>query len=267
MAEATDRIPTKIIEAVRGSGFPFQTAVRYAIRTHPGKYRIHASEYPWRNRKNEDSFLDLVCNNRQLVLTIECKKTKQEKYIFLLPQGSEASTGDTFDFRCVRLNLEADNKTTRVYCEDHELDPRCPAAEFCVVSTNSKERMLERDAAMLISASDAFAHDKSEWQRINISPPFLIVPVLITNAGIYTVRYLPTEVSLNSGEFEKMPEEQNPVPWIRFSKSFVAGSGRDIGYRSMFVVNASHLNDFLGKLDHLSRHVGRNSVLLPQPTR
>jgi len=191
MAEA-DQFDIKLIQpALKGSGFPFQTAIRYAIRTHPAQYRIHASEYPWRNRKNEDSFLDLVANNRQLVLTIECKKTKQENYIFLLPEDREASTGDTLDFRSLRLNLEADNKTRRVYCEDHELQPRCPAAEFCVVSTNSKERMLERDAAMLISATDSFACDGPEWRKLAIQAPFLIIPVLITNAEIYTVRYKP----------------------------------------------------------------------------
>ena len=38
MAQVTDDIPGKIIEAaLRGSGFPFQTAVRHAIRTHPAK--------------------------------------------------------------------------------------------------------------------------------------------------------------------------------------------------------------------------------------
>ena len=268
MAEPTDQNLTKIIEAaLRGSGFPFQTAVRHAIRTHPAKYGIHASEYPWRNRKNEDSFLDLVANNRQLVLTVECKKTKQEKYVFLLPLGG-ANTGEISDFRCLRLDVEPDTKAARVCCETHELDPQCPAAEFCVVSTNNKERMLERDAAMLISATDAFAHDKLEWQKLIIPPPFLIVPILITNAEIYTVRYEPTEVSLKWGEFEKMPQEQNHVPWIRFAKTFVAGSGRDIGSRSLFVVNASHLDEFLRKLDQLSwRHPGRNSVLLPQPVR
>jgi len=266
MAESADQIPNKVIEAaLRGSGFPFQTAVRYAIRTHPARYRIHASEYPWRNRKNEDSFLDIVANNRQLILTVECKKTKQEKYIFLLDLGAEASTGDIFDFRCLRLTLDA-GRSGKVYCETHELDPKCPAAEFCVVSTNSKERLLERDAAMLISATNSFAYDPREWQKLNIPSPFLIVPVLITNADIYTVRYKPTEVSLESGEFVTMPEEQNHVPWVRFSKTFVAASGHDTGYRSIFVVNASHLNEFLGKLEQLSS-TGQNSVPLPQPVR
>jgi len=126
-----------------------------------------------------------------LCLQIECKKTKQEKYIFLLDLGADANTGDTVHCRCLRLNLEANNKTGRVYCEDHELQPRCPAAEFCVVSTNSKERMLERDAAMLISATDSFACDGPEWRKLAIQAPFLIIPVLITNAEIYTVRYKP----------------------------------------------------------------------------
>jgi hypothetical protein len=269
MAEATDQIPTKIIEAaLRGSGFPFQTAVRYAISTHLARYRIHASEYPWRNRKNEDSFLDLVASNSQLVLTVECKKTKHEKYVFLLDLGAEPSTGDISDFRCLRLTLDA-GKPGKVWCETHELDPKCPAAEFCVVSTNSKERMLERDAAMLISATNSFAYDAREWQKLKVSTTLLIVPILITNADIFTVRYMPTEVSLDSGEFVTMPspEEQKSVPWVRFAKTFVAGSGHDIGYRSVFVVHASRLNDFLRQLDLLSwRHPqGRNSVPLPQP--
>ena len=121
---------------------------------------------------------------------------------------------------------------------------------------------------MLISATDSFACDGPEWRKLAIQAPFLIIPVLITNAEIYTVRYKPTEISLQSGEFETIPEERKNVPWVRFSKTFLAGYGRDIGYRSIFVVNASHLNEFLNLLDQLSwRNAGLNSVPLPQPAR
>jgi hypothetical protein len=107
MPNATDQIPTGVIEAaLKGSGFPFQTAVSYAIGTHKGpsynSYKIHASEYPWRNHKNEDSFLDLVAISSRFVLTIECKKTKQEKFIFLLPSSAQNTADDTH-FRCLRV--------------------------------------------------------------------------------------------------------------------------------------------------------------------
>lgn len=252
MPEATDQIPTGVVKAaLKGSGFPFQTAVRHEIGSHKAGYRIHASEYPWLNGKNADAFLDLIAINRELVLAVECKKTKQDKYIFLLPLGT-ARTGDVEDFRCLRVAYFDDKRagSAEIYCETRELLPSSPSSEFCIVSTaTGTERMLERDAAILVSATDAFAQDKQEWPKMRLSSPYLIVPVLVTNAELYTARYEPSEVSLQSGEFEEVPDDLKRAPWIRFCKTFIAGRGRDLGLRSIFVVNASSLTTFLNYLE------------------
>ena len=251
MPEATDDIPVKVIEAaLKGSGFPFQTAVRHVIGTHKSpRYTIHASEYPWLNRKNEHDFLDLVAASSQLVLTIECKKTKQEKYIFLLPEGAE-HTGDVQDFRCCNIvYYNEPERAARAVCQTVLMDPGSPVSEFCVVSTNSRERMLERDAAMLVNATDEFVRDKQERPKLGLVAPYVVVPVLVTNAKLYKARYDPEEVSLLTGEMDKVRGNLEPAQWIRFHKSFVAGYGRDLGLRSIFVVNASSLTKFLSRLE------------------
>jgi hypothetical protein len=45
------------------------------------------------------------------------------------------------------------------------------------------------------------------------------------------------------------PEDVKAASWVRFSKSFTADKGRDLGHRSIFVVNATSFGDFLEKLE------------------
>jgi hypothetical protein len=83
-------------------------------------------------------------------------------------------------------------------------------------------------------------------QRTGATTPF--TPLIVTNAKIYTARYKPPDVSLETGEFIE-PSEVQKAPWVRFSKSFTADAGRDLGYRSIFVVNAIQLEEFLTHLE------------------
>jgi hypothetical protein len=80
-------------------------------------------------------------------------------------------------------------------------------------------------------------------------PPRLLLPLIVTNAKIHTARYKPPDVSLERGEFIDPPKEMEKAPWVRFSKSFTADRGRDVGYRSIFVVNAIQLEEFLTHLE------------------
>ena len=99
--------------------------------------------------------------------------------------------------------------------------------------------VLERDAAILVNATDAFTTDHNESRRLGIETPYLVVPLLVTNAALCTARYEPATVSLDSGEFDQLPDDIQPVRWMRFGKTIMAGRGRDLGQRTIFVVNAS----------------------------
>jgi hypothetical protein len=251
MAIENENRPPAVLKALKGSGFPFQTVVAHVIRT-TGGWAVHASEYPWLGPKNDNCFLDIVAVGKRFVLNIECKKTQHDIFTFLLPLG-DRSTGHVEEFRCLRVERYADvYERMRVYCEDWNLRPVSPLCEFCIVgsATSGSQRMLEKDAGELIGATDAFAKDVQEFHRVTIPAPYAVIPVIVTNARMYTARYEPTEVSLETGEFQGWPRDmEREVPWIRFHKTFLAGRGRDVGTRSIFVVNSMHFKEFLEKLE------------------
>jgi hypothetical protein len=172
------------------------------------------------------------------VLTIECKKTRHEIFTFLLPLGGDRSTGDVDEFRGLRVAQYNDVAgRMQVYCENWNVWPRSPSCEFCIVgsATSGTQRMLEKDAALLIGATDAFARDLNEFRSVTRTLPaatftnkcaYPVIPILVTNAKMYTARYHPREVSLETGEFPDWPSEmEDDVPWIRFHKTFLAGTG------------------------------------------
>ena len=96
----------------------------------------------------------------------------------------------------------------------------------------------------------SFAADQRELSKLpDAKLPHVLLPVIVTNAEIYTARYEPTKVSLETGEFKEEPEDLESPPWVRFYKSFTADS---VGHRSVFVVNATSFGGFLEKLEMAS---------------
>jgi hypothetical protein len=242
------RPPEAVVSALRSSGFPFQTAIAHAVAASPG-WRVTASEYPWQGPGGETHFLDLVATNGTIYLTIECKKTRKEAFTFLRPLGGPvATTGLVHTFRCLHVQHFGDSNRTEVFCEDWALDPRSTVSEFCVVSTTQSgkdQRLLERDAGLLIRATDVFAHEIRK-KGGQLPTACLVVPVIVTNAPIYTARYKPSAVSLETGEFTSPPTDVTNPACARFQKQFTSDSIQDLGDRTVFVVNALSFVEFLG---------------------
>jgi hypothetical protein len=241
--------PPAVVAALRSSGFPFQTAVAHAVEAAPG-WRIHASEYPWQ-RDDETHFLDLVATNGVFYLTIECKKTRKEILTFLRPLRGPVgpTTGLVGEFRCLRAcNTDDSTQPIGIVCETWQLSPRSNLSEFCVVATSDSgkdQRLLERDAGLLIHATDAFAQSLVRPGR-ELPLAALVIPVIVTNAPIYTARYRPNSVSLESGEFETSPDDVTKPECVRFQKSFPSDAeSADLGNRTVFVVNALSIIEFL----------------------
>lgn len=251
MGESETKVPEAVLAALQSSGFPFQTAVANVIRAVPG-WSVYASEYPWRTSTGDNQFLDIIATNNSLFLTIECKKTRKEILTFLRPLG-HLHTGLVEDFRCLRAEQTRDSwRRIELFCEEWALHPRSTCSEFCVVSTSDSgrdQRLLERDAGVVVRAADAFGFDFQKRFRPDHDPSpsaaCLVVPVIVTNAPIYTARYNPSEVSLESGEFVGPPKEVDSTPCVRFRKAFMSDVGPDLGDRSVFVVNAAAFAEFL----------------------
>lgn len=238
--------PEAVVRALQNSGFPFQTAVAHAVEAAP-QWRVLSSEYPWQTANGETHFLDLVATNDVIYLTIECKKTRKETLTFLRPLGGQ-NTGLVTEFRCLRaLNVKDSSRRIEIFCEDWELSPRSNVSEFCVVSTSDSgkdQRLLERDAGLLIRATDAFTYDLRRETRA-LPTACLIIPVIVTNAPVYTARYDPSAVSLDSGEFTAVPEDVTKPECVRFQKGFPSDAIQDLGDRTVFVVNALSFHEFL----------------------
>lgn len=250
MAELKTEVPETVFTALQSSGFPFQTAVADVIGA--AGWSVYASEYPWRTSTGDYQFLDLVARKVNLFLTIECKKTRKEKLTFLRPLGL-SHTGRLEEFRCLRTEQLRDaTGRLELFCEEWALLPSTIGSKFCVVSTDDSgrdQRLLERDAGLVVRATDAFAHEFPERFRSDVdgssSATRLFVPVIVTNAPLYTARYRPSEVSLQTGEFSVPPKEVESVPYVRFRKAFMSDRATNLGDRSVFIVNAGALAEFL----------------------
>lgn len=241
-------IPDAVRGALRASGFPFQTAVEHTIRTLPG-WTVDRVEFPWRDPNGTDQFLDLVVLRGTLVLLIECKKTRNEVLTFLQPRGLAMQRTDRARLLYARQIRDMTNRLV-LECASWGLAPESPEAAFCVVSTTAggrDQRLLERDAQRLVRAADGFAQQQVMAFRGPQGEPLRpYVPVLVTNATICSAEYDPSAVLLDSGELpQEAPEEVTHTPWTRFFKSFTSAGGRDLGDRTVFVVSAASLADFL----------------------
>jgi len=238
----------QVLNALVASGFPFQTAVAQLVRQ-CRNYSLVAEELPWRDDAGTDQFLDLVAVRNWFILTIECKKTQKEMLSFLRP--SHAS-GETNEALCLNISSNALTSFSRkLFCHSHFLTPRSAESKFCVVSTSSSgkdQRMLEHDAQKLVRGTEAYANLRNR-PGTPLEGRLLFVPVLVTNAKLFVADYDSSDVSLETGQFAMPPNAKvTPTNWVRFRKAFTSVGG-DFGDRTIFVVAATALQDFLERLD------------------
>jgi hypothetical protein len=236
-----------LVAALLGSGFPFQTAIAELAEEVPN-CGIAAEEFPWRDDSGKDEFLDLIVSCFNFAVAIECKKA-QRSLIFLQP--STQLQRNVHHARCSFVSQMRDSTMRLIlYSGEWELAPESPEAAFCVVSTDSgTERLLEKDAQLLIRGADAFGKSilKSRPRALG-EPDRILVPVIVTNAKLYQAIYDPHSISLESGQLPIPPvPEISELRWIRFRKPFIAAS-RDAGERTVFVVSATSFQDFLREL-------------------
>ena len=74
---------TKLVNA---SGFAFQMAVEHAVRSsHGHNFKVISREHAWRDPKHDrEGFIDLVLQSSMVTWAVECKRTKEAKWIFLV---------------------------------------------------------------------------------------------------------------------------------------------------------------------------------------
>jgi hypothetical protein len=266
MSEELQDFPQDAYSALKSSGFPLQTRIRHLINPSRG-WVVDASEFPWQTANGEDEYLDLVATNRGTILGIECKKSN-EVLTFLRPLDSP--TGYDFSCRCLCVRRPQSGAAPEIYCETWQMKPQSRTSEFCV----STKKPLEADAAHVVRATEAYAvyYKWALETGAAVRVPVLLIPVIVTSARLYTVRYGPDDVSLDTGEFLRHPGEKKfeseEAPWVRFRKTFTAARGADLGDRTVFIVRAASLSDFLLQLElEAGAQVGEGSVPVPLARR
>jgi hypothetical protein len=232
-------------QALIASGFPFQTSIARLVRGVRDCESVK-EEFPW-----QEGFFDLLAILRNFIVVVECKKTQKEILTFLQPVGTQ---DPIIVSRCAHLFRTREQTSIRssFSCADWFLTPKSYESAFCVVSTSESgkdQRLLERDAQLLVRGIDGIGirlmHDRTG--------PFgarVFVPIIVTNAKLFSALYDPEDVSLDTGQIPTMPAPNlSPIEWVRFRKAFTAANDPGLGDRTVFVVAANSLQKFLTALD------------------
>ena len=251
----------QLLEWVNQSGFPFQTALDTLIRetSTRSRWTVTHVEEAWKNGSDDrDGFIDLVIENqpRTVALVIEAKRTLDASWIFLVPDQGQMSR------RHLKAWLTWSGKSPYFGWYDVTLEPRTPESQFCVVRGQDEKAlsMLERIGSELISATEAYAWEDRPNVEPGTSEMRLYCSVIVTTAALQICQYDPRGISLNAG---KMPDADfAELPVVRFRKQmstrgtttaapgvvrpFMGSSSKE---HAVFVVNATHLIDFLDAFD------------------
>src|SRR5439155_13126519 len=105
-------------------------------------------------------FIDLVLTKGQVHLVVECKRPRDARWVFLVPDspaGRRASRRR--DARAPRLQNEQTTNSQRAIASlaDFQVDPACWESSFCAVRGGSErdQPMLDRVCAELTSSTDS----------------------------------------------------------------------------------------------------------------
>jgi hypothetical protein len=238
---------TPIVAALDKSGFPLQTRVEHEIKARGFRgWRVIASEHPWRDPDGHDQFIDLIACCGTVLLVIECKKSQERSLLFLRPLGAD-DTGFVKNVACWHIEQpQGAGKLFGVAPYDLTMEPGSYQSQFCV-STDKEgktQRLLEQDARPVVLAADAI---KGHSFGAPLPSRYFVVPVIVTTAAFFTLRYAPTEVSLDAGGFTNLdPKNIEPISWVRFHKTLTAEPGNRP--RTVFVVNSGALTQFLDNI-------------------
>ena len=129
---------------------------------------------------------------------------------------------------------------------------------------------LDNIASDLLDSCEGLLGD---WSTLLPDAETACIPIIITNALLYTCTFDPARMDLASGD---LPDEAvfKPATFVRFRKAFRQGAGhatsatRDTqrvvaeGERTVFVVDSRHLVQFLSQLRQLYMPITNGQRLL-----
>ncbi len=247
----------KLKKLLNASGFAFQLALEAAVRTarFDEPWRVTAREHPWTIRAGR-GYIDLVLSRGDVHLAIECKRTRDAVWMFLMPDSRQLSRSHArvrwTDSRQQRPDL-SDWGDVQVY-------PRSPEADFCVVRGQGEKDtpLLERIAASIADAAEGLSADLLELKKSSRRTS-VIVPVIVTTADLMPSQFDPAAIDLRTGEVALA--SFTTVPHVRFRKSLAASHIRHeyppeafsdlsaASERTIFVVSGHHFISWLEEFE------------------
>ena len=230
-------------------------AVEHQVRSH-SKIRRVQTEVPWRDdQSDQDGFIDLLLEQANVKWVVECKRSHNREWVFLVPEGRSPSPTV-----CCLWFAGAANGKVMAGWDEVNLDPGSPEAMFCVVrgaTSDGGDRLLERIAGQVVAATNCVAdRDIALLKRTPKEAISVYVPVIVTTAPLHVCRFDPSVVSLKDGLITKSQFEE--VPFVRFRKAFsttarqlfpppiTLGIGAE-NEPTVLVINAAHLISFFNK--------------------
>ena len=179
------------------------------------------------------------------MLVVECKKAQERSLLFLRPVGRD--TGKVSTCTVWHFEPQSAGASFGVDMKNIDLAPSSYRAEFCVPTDQSNQRLLEKDARLVALAAQVLVDQFSKAHQLSRS---FYIPAIVTTATLYTLRYEPSEIRLETGSFDKLDTKRiEQIRWVRFHKTFRVGDSA----RTVFVVNAAAVPKFL---DEISRAQG-----------
>jgi hypothetical protein len=242
------RAPEDVYKSLRKSGFPFQTRVAYAFQSE-SKWQLRATEMPWSDPVVGDQFLDVLGMRGPMFALVECKKLENTALTFLRPVEMPHSTGRQ-DYARLMSTVQGSHDGFDSNFHTTRIAPSSFESELCV-KTGKDHRLLEPDCRLLLHATAWYARRSEallgiQLRRTGSAPEqTTYLPLLVTTARLFTARYEPREVSLETGSFVADPKETEEIDFIRFTKSFSSAESLTADACTVFVVRAGALVRFL----------------------
>ena len=212
---------TKVVNA---SGFVFQLGVEHAIAssTPTHGWEVEAREHPWRLGEDE-GFIDIVLSDGWTRGVVECKRTRDASWIFLVAEPAMP----TRRMKLCWLQVE-EGKGALFGWDDFRINAESYESSFCIMRGQGENDtpLLERMSSKLVRSVDALACEEAP-----LLPPSgqndvtrLFVPVIITTAQLFACKVSPRSVDLTSGTIQETNFEQ--VSFIRFCKGLATEHSR-----------------------------------------
>lgn len=257
----------KLSSLLNASGFVFQMALEHYLcgSAHEHKWDVVASEHPWLNTNTGKSgYIDLILNKGAFRLVVECKRSRDGDWVFLLPKGHSL---DSNHLRCQWAQLTRDG-SRRAGCFSFHFPPSSAESAFCVVRGQGEgdPSLLERMAGALLNSVDCLTAEELDLAAGRRSEElFLYLPAIVTTARLFVCRFDPHAVPLQSGV---LPDgEFTPVNCVRFTKSLTPHLSPEASpmrldqanldkIRTVLVISAGGVSEVLKPLEIARRHHG-----------